>query len=155
MGQYHTIYNTTKKESLNLGGAKLWEKAHNNGAMMALLVLTCNSNGRGGGDFQNPIREDFYGKNMNRLKTPKYIDNYGNKKTKKQFDEIEEAIKLISGRWAGDKIVVQGDYVEKTDKSFIRENQLKKYKDISGIVKDALKKCLSSTEDNEILNNLD
>ena len=139
MGQYHTIYNVTKKERYHLGGAKLWEKAFNTTAMMGLLVLTCNSNNRGGGDLTNPILKSYWGKNCNKLKNPKYVNTYTQKPaTKKEYDKIQEAIELIQGRWAGDKILVQGDYAEKGDKSFLSEKQLEKFKDISSLVLNAL-----------------
>ncbi len=50
MGQYHTIYNKTKKEYFTIGGAKLIEKAYTPECALALMLLLSNSNGRGGGD---------------------------------------------------------------------------------------------------------
>lgn len=38
------------------------------------------------------------------------------------------------GRWAGDRIVVQGDYVEPTDPSYISEEELESFTDISNQV---------------------
>lgn len=111
MGQYHAIYNLDRKESFSglCCGAKLWEKASDINAL-ALLVLMCNSNGRGGGDL---IAED------------------GDKKH-------AAAIKKISGRWSGDRIVVQGDYAKPTDTSFIEKSDLSEFKSINKIVEDAM-----------------
>ena len=38
------------------------------------------------------------------------------------------------GRWAGDRIVVQGDYVEPTDPAHISEEELESFTDISNQV---------------------
>lgn len=38
------------------------------------------------------------------------------------------------GRWAGDRIVVQGDYVEPTDPAYISEEELESFTDISNQV---------------------
>lgn len=42
------------------------------------------------------------------------------------------------GRWAGDRIVVQGDYAEPTDPGYIQEDELETYADISAQVMDLL-----------------
>lgn len=108
MGQYHSIYNITKKEFITphaLGdGAKLLEW-HGGFTTLGLAVLLSNSNGRGGGDLYN-------------------LDN----------KNLQALIDTVSGRWAGDRIVVQGDYVEKTDPAFISENRLEKFTNISDMV---------------------
>lgn len=115
MGQYHAIYNVTKKEYIAIGGAKLWEQAHAATAA-ALLLLLSNSNGRGGGDF-NIYPKDY-----------------------KKFTKVEladqAAIDKVSGRWAGDSIVVQGDYAKASDPAFIETT--KDYKNINSLVADAL-----------------
>lgn len=141
MGQYHGIYNKTKKEYFSYGGAKLWEKASNEISSMGLMVLLCNSNGRGGGDLNNPIHaDDMIWKNdkLIKRKTPIYtrhINGVGSVKcTKAKYIEIENALQLISGRWAGDEIVIQGDYAEETDPAFIKEKEFSKYKDITKLV---------------------
>ena len=97
MGQYHAVYNKTKKECLQahkLGnGAKLVEQIGFVGSTADILfLLLANSNGRGGGDFEDHD---------------------------------------IIGRWAGDEIVVQGDYAEEGDAAFIPDSELTEYKDIS------------------------
>lgn len=42
------------------------------------------------------------------------------------------------GRWAGDRIVVQGDYAEPKDPAFIYEEDLEKFTDISEKIKEML-----------------
>jgi len=39
------------------------------------------------------------------------------------------------GRWAGDRIVVQGDYAEPTDKAYLTEQERKDFTDISAEIK--------------------
>ncbi len=39
------------------------------------------------------------------------------------------------GRWAGDRIVVQGDYAEPTDQGYLQPDDLQSYTDISADVK--------------------
>jgi hypothetical protein len=82
MGQYHMVFNVTKKQFLHphkFGeGLKLLEFGCSGcGTMTALAVLLSNSNGRGGGD----LRSDD----------------------------------PLIGSWAGDRIVVCGDYAESGD----------------------------------------
>ena len=43
------------------------------------------------------------------------------------------------GRWAGDRIVVQGDYSEVNDKAHISNDELEDYRDISSDVLEMLK----------------
>lgn len=119
MGQYHTIYNRTKKEYFSIGGAKLCEKGGDALFCTALLVLLSNSNGRGGGDIivQREYTKDF---------KPKKLTG------KKRL--LQEALDEISGRWAGDSIVLQGDYAEKADPAFISEEEEKEYTSITNLV---------------------
>jgi len=44
----------------------------------------------------------------------------------------------LVGSWAGDRIVVQGDYAEPTDKGFLTEDEIEEYTDISQKVKEML-----------------
>ena len=104
MGQYHRLYNKTKKEYVYGhgidNGLKLLEQIGWSGSTStALWLLVANSNGRGGGDA---------------LPHP------------------------MIGHWAGDSIVVQGDYAEEGDPAFIREEELKTYRNISDQVKEML-----------------
>ena len=116
MGQYHSIYNRTKKEYIRIGGAKLWEQAHSATAA-ALLLLLSNSNGRGGGDF------NLYPKDYDKLTAQEKRD--------------KAIIEAVSGRWAGDSIVVQGDYAEETDPGYISKED-DNYKNVTREVCDAL-----------------
>lgn len=106
MGQYHKVYNKTKREFINAhridNGLKLMEQmGFDKCTASALFLLLANSNGRGGGDApKNPM----------------------------------------IGHWAGDEIVVQGDYAEFGDRAFITEEELENYIDISLKVRDLLDK---------------
>lgn len=138
MGQYHTIYNLDKKESLSIGGAKLLEMLFNQANHAALLLLLSNSNGRGGGDIMNLIQKDNYGKRFRKLKNPRYFiwDNGQDqssypKATKANYDKAERFLELFSGRWAGDKIVIQGDYAEENDNGYTEPDFLESFTDIS------------------------
>ena len=44
----------------------------------------------------------------------------------------------LIGSWAGDRIVVQGDYAVKTDKGYISGDELDGYTDISSVVMEML-----------------
>lgn len=124
MGQYHSIYNLTKKEVFNGWGAKLWEKASSVPEAMGLMVLLSNSNGRGGGDLY--IHPSKYSE----IKPFKPVYTY--------FERYQqESIDKISGRWAGDEIVIQGDYAKKGDPAFI--SSIKGFTDITPLVEEALK----------------
>lgn len=107
MGQYYTIVNVTRKEYYTphgMGdGAKLKEFGMGVTAQ-ALCLLLANSNGRGGGDFY--VMRDY-------TKTGKE-----KRATKKQLAD-EKAIEAIAGRWIGDIVIVQGDYAEPGDPSFV------------------------------------
>lgn len=122
MGQYHLIYNKTKKEYFKVGGAKLWEQAHSATAA-ALLLLLSNSNGRGGGDFMVDIKK----------RDPKTYKAIPNKKE----NELLDIIGAIQGRWAGDSLVVQGDYAEENDTAYIDKDD-ESYTSITTIVLKAL-----------------
>ena len=107
MGQYFKAVNTDKKEIVCPwcigGGAKLWEWAVNRqGAIFTLLLR--ESTASGGGDYNGPepqVIETTEGMNLS--------------------DIIAEGIRReglpvslppdsIVGRWAGDRIVLVGDY---------------------------------------------
>lgn len=123
MGQYHTIYNKTKNEYFSIGGAKLLEKSYNPLCSTALMVLLCNSNGRGGGDLYVD-RE--------------YDENYKPKPLKGKKAAIQSALDEVQGRWSGDQIVIQGDYAEKGDPSYISKKKLNSANNITSILLVAL-----------------
>lgn len=122
MGQYHAIYNKTKREHFSIGGAKLWGQAQGATAA-ALLLLLSNSNGRGGGDLM--IHADKYDKNH------KPVFAKGDKGR-------NSLVESLQGRWAGDEIVVQGDYAKDSDTAFITDAEFKDYKSITDKVLQAL-----------------
>jgi len=141
MGQYHSIYNIDKKEYITghgLGcGAKLLEWGCSSiGPTTALAVLLCNSNGRGGGDLNNPSHED--------LDKPGTYTAWSNEKqkhlkvSKLEHKRIQKKIDAVAGRWAGDRIVVQGDYAEVGDPAFITEADGNKFKCIDDQCREAL-----------------
>src|SRR3990167_9535843 len=119
MGQYHTIYNRTKNEFFSIGGAKLLEKSFDPLCSTALMVLLCNSNGRGGGDIsiQREYTKDF---------KPKPLKGHNAK--------IQEALEKVQGRWSGDSIVIQGDYAEKDDPAYVDPEKIESAKDITPLL---------------------
>lgn len=153
MGQYHTVYNLDKKEFFSLAGAKLWEKAYSPLHSMALNVLLCNSNGRGGGDLANPIHQDFKDKAKY-----SYWSNSGQgevKVTKAEYEHVQAALDAVSGRWAGDRIVIQGDYAKKGDPAYQTEAKLKGYKSINSELFAAFEAVMQfQPEDKEFLESL-
>ena len=127
MGQYHMVYNKTKKECLNAhkfgSGIKLLEFTSSYRMMSGFCLLLANSNGRGGGDF-----------NIDGKYSPKTGKETFTNKQKQQIRMLNE----IAGRWAGDEIVIQGDYANENDKAFIPKDEEKEYTDISEQVNDVL-----------------
>lgn len=123
MGQYHTIYNKTKKESFSIGGAKLLEKSFSPLNSTALMVLLCNSNGRGGGDLY--VEHE-------------YTKSYKPKPLEDEKLKINNALEQVQGRWAGDEIVIQGDYAEETDPGYMTKDEWMIVTDITEIVMLAL-----------------
>lgn len=83
-------------------------------------VLLCNSTGRGLGDCW-----------------PHY-DEYEQDTTGKWKPKIDPAkigaIKLVAGRWAGDRIVVQGDHAKPGDPGYMPKEELKDYTYIGDLV---------------------
>lgn len=131
MGQYHTVYNVDKKEMIephSMGdGAKLLEWGCGGLTSTGLALLLCNSNGRGGGDL-NVYKE--YAK--------KKDGTYGYKPFTAEQKKYVKAIEKVAGRWAGDRIVVQGDYAKYGDPGYISADELTAYKNISDEVIAAL-----------------
>ena len=125
MGQYHIVVNRAKKEYLNphaLGdGVKAMEfGCSSDGTMSGLAMLLAIDNGKGGGDFT-------------------YQDAKGDRNDPD-----------LAGRWAGDPIVIAGDYGDPEpelgpDKEGkprnLHDAAQADYKDISHQVAKALKDC--------------
>lgn len=123
MGQYHKILNVTKRETFGFGGVKLWEHVGDPTAA-AFLLLLCNSNGRGGGDFSVSRHAGF-------------VDNkWVQKPLSVAQEKQQKAIEYLQGRWIGDTIVVQGDYADLKDPSF--EPNLEGYENITALLWTAL-----------------
>ena len=105
MGQYFLIVNLDKKEYIDPdhldGGPKLWEICANNTSRVIPYLLR-QSTGRGGGDIGSRESYELY---------KKYTDEDGNTNWERVNKEIEEAYSN-AGRWAGDRVVVVGDYDE-------------------------------------------
>lgn len=146
MGQYHAIYNLDKKEAIGIGGMKLLGILSCRANHAALLLLLSNSNNRGGGDIGNLIQKDNYDKGFRKLKNPRYFiwdDDEGQsnypKANKTNYDKAQRFLELFSGRWAGDKIVIQGDYAEENDNSYTDPDFLESFTDISFEVLKGLK----------------
>lgn len=129
MGQYYLAINKTKKQYIAPhaldAGAKLLEFSCTDSFTIGLCLLLANSNGRGGGDVM--IREEYDSK------TGKY------KPLTQGQEEHLEVIKEVAGRWAGDQIVIQGDYAEPTDPGYVSEEELKGYNNISSLVLNAIR----------------
>jgi hypothetical protein len=51
----------------------------------------------------------------------------------------------LIGSWAGDRIVIQGDYAEEGDRGFIADREIEGYLDISDAVNDMLNKTMGVT----------
>ena len=127
MGQYYKLVNLTKKEiydpnSINGIKDKLVEMASDEKAMNSLVVLLANGNGRGGGDiYINTCDGDLPKKAEKFL--PQEKESKANYKTRldglglkidSSFKTSDKTCHLLipklSGTWAGDRIVVAGDY---------------------------------------------
>lgn len=48
----------------------------------------------------------------------------------------------LVGHWAGDRILVQGDYAEPGDTAYVSDDELSEFTDISGQVLDMLQACV-------------
>jgi hypothetical protein len=119
MGQYFKAANLDKKEVVCPwcigGGAKLWEWAANSyGAIFVLLLR--QSSQTGGGDYRDPIPRSERSVSVDDSDDPE-----------KSRRSLQDAIGLavaaegmptnipadsIVGRWAGDRVVLVGDYDE-------------------------------------------
>ena len=110
MGQYFKAANLDKKEVVcpwcMSGGAKLWEWAANpQGAIFTLLLR--RSSGGGGGDYGSPptqilsIEDD-----------PKALAKAVTEGVSREGRPVLLPEDSIVGRWAGDRVVLIGDYDE-------------------------------------------
>ena len=111
MGQYFAAVNTDKKEYVCPwcigGGAKLWEWAANTTGAIFTLLLRQSSEG-GGGDFYGykPHAADI------ETTSPDEFIHTIHKLVAMEGRPIPEKPDEIAGRWAGDRVVLVGDYDE-------------------------------------------
>ena len=108
MGQYYYIVNVTKQEFISPctfdDGLQLCSLSTDGGSMTALAMLLANGNGKGTGDFTLPYDAKL-DSNPHDTGTPEYkAFKYRNRTPSPLFD--------IVGSWAGDQIVIAGDYGE-------------------------------------------
>jgi len=104
MGQYHLVVNLDKQQYLHpcrLGdGQKLLEFADGGATLTALAILLAKDNGRGIGDLHvappDAPLERWERKGFKRIRTPHAY---------------------LVGSWAGDRIVIAGDYGDKLPES--------------------------------------
>jgi len=113
MGQYYLIVNLDKKEYLHphkFGeGAKLMEFGHSRSSiLLALTVLLADGNGRGGGDIRIPSYEKAIRKYQ--IASDKHCE--GKRKTSPKWPNPDKHNEPWVGRWAGDRIVITGDYAD-------------------------------------------
>jgi hypothetical protein len=116
MGQYWKVVNLDKKEYVNphiLGtGLKLWEQLANHPGTGAALVILCAAmpEARGGGDFD--LDQNWHGPEREAAMKAKEIDGCTPGPMPEEYMGIA---KRTIGRWAGDRVVLIGDYTEDED----------------------------------------
>ena len=128
MGQYYVIVNLDKGEFLNPhcfgDGIKLMEFGHStDGTLLALTTLLSNGNGRGGGD----IFSSKYRRAEGRWFRERKRFDEGKRKTEPRFPSPEKHNNPLIGSWAGDRIVIAGDYGD--ERKFLTEEQIKQFQD--------------------------
>jgi hypothetical protein len=126
MGQYWFPVNLDKMEKIHphkLGcGLKLYEQVAGHPGVGAALVILCaaEKEERGGGDLD--LTENWHGPERT---FPEYGDH-----APPLPDGYDRIAKETIGRWAGDRIVLIGDYAEKDDISGVA--------DATGIVEECI-----------------
>ena len=114
MGQYYKVVNLDKRQTLNPNifndGLKLLEFGCSaNGTMCALAVLTASGNGRGGGDLA--ITHESKTKPLPSMREDQRVEwQSEHKDLNGDKTCIAGIVPTIVGSWAGDRIVVAGDY---------------------------------------------
>lgn len=100
MGQYHLVINLDKKQYLHScrfgDGQKLLEFADGGATLTALAILLAKDNGRGIGDL-HVAPPDAPLKSWER----------------EEFKRVRTPHAHLVGSWAGDRVVIAGDYGEK------------------------------------------
>lgn len=141
MGQYYVTVNLDKGEYImphRFGqGLKLLEFGCSRyGTLSALALLLADGNGRGGGDLSITVSDDPEHHDYN----PWFENVPGCLRVEHEFQipvgELNKQVNYkilvpkIIGRWAGDRIVVAGDYAD--DGKFLTEEQCEKYREKMG-----------------------
>jgi len=114
MGQYYKVVNLDKRQTLNPNifndGLKLLEFGCSaNGTMCALAVLTASGNGRGGGDLA--ITHESKTKPLPSMREDQRVEwQSEHKDLNGDKTCIAGIVPTIVGSWAGDRIVIAGDY---------------------------------------------
>ena len=110
MGQYFKAVNTDKKEYVCPwcigGGAKLWEWAANAQGAIFTLLLRKSSEG-GGGDYGSPPTQM-----LSLSDSPASLANAVRESVAREGHPIDLPTDTVVGRWAGDRVVLVGDYDE-------------------------------------------
>lgn len=130
MGQYYYVVNIDKREYLPPhkfnDGLKLLEFGCSaNGTMTALAILLADGNGRGGGDLCQTGKIKELGELRKHQCVVSAFDVDGN--------TYETRVPKIAGSWAGDRVVIAGDYADANFlPSGIPEKVTYSYENISG-----------------------
>jgi hypothetical protein len=141
MGQYYIAVNLDKKEVVNPhscgNGAKLLEFALSaSGMMSAIAILLADGNGRGGGDLFGAKCEACDGRGALYRKDGKPRMRNGSMALCKKCKCVGRLpAPEIVGSWAGDRVVICGDYgdegkflPEDADNEYVgRDGQTRKY----------------------------
>jgi len=128
MGQYYVIANLDKKEvifpSAFDDGVKLLEMGCSaSGTLLGLAVLTCDGNGRGGGDIMRDARwednkntpqpEDWEPRPGERLDHEHFTNDwYYEGKLSSPSRGYRAFVPTLAGTWSGNRIVTAGDYMD-------------------------------------------
>lgn len=137
MGQYYYVVNVTKQQfilpcTFN-DGLQICALSGNGGTLSAMAMLLASGNGKGLGDFELTYNTKL-DSNPHEPKTPEYKAWKGRNRTPSPLFDIV-------GSWAGDQIVIAGDYGE--DGKFLTEHQQQ-----LGINRIYEERCLAARENN-------
>lgn len=136
MGQYYVAVNLDKKEYLHPhacgDGAKLLELGLSScGLMACLAILLADGNGRGGGDLYGGTCPTCKGHGVMLRKDGKPRTRKGLAVLCKDCKAVGRvAAPEIVGSWAGDRIVLAGDYAD--PEKFLPEGADAEYRDSRG-----------------------
>jgi hypothetical protein len=151
MGQYYKIVNLDKRQYVHphrLGnGVKLLEFGCSAmGALTAVAILLADGNGRGGGDLYQTGTVKGSAKDIGYQAFPKKVPD--DMRVDHEWDHdkgkvvFQSRVPKIIGSWAGDRIVVAGDYADTGKYGFDSDRVIKRVErrlpeGFSGQVKDS------------------